>query len=171
MAGVGKSWVGSELSKQLEVTWFDLDEEIEIHEGKTISQLFDELGEGYFRKVETMLLTDLLNRSEKCVISLGGGTVVNLQNRKILSDSAYVVFLRGGFAMLYDYLQGDISRPLLRGDLAKRIHELSIERDPINRDLANFIVDMEGKDSKEVSMEIVEEFVAVVCAHVQGTPV
>lgn len=171
MAGVGKSWVGAELSKQLGVTWFDLDEEIQIQQGKTISELFDEFGESHFRVIETAVLGDLLGRPEKCVISLGGGTVVESLNRMILGNSAYVIFLRAEFQMLYEYLQGDMSRPLLRGDLAERISELLAERDPINTELANFIIDMEGKSSSEASRDIIEGFVNVVCAEEPWTQV
>lgn len=72
--GSGKSTVGKALAEKLNFPFKDLDSEIEILEGKTISQLFSEKGEIYFRKIENQLLKKILQNENNLVVATGGGT-------------------------------------------------------------------------------------------------
>ena len=72
--GVGKSYIGKKLSKELMIDFIDLDNYIETHEKKSISNIFFEKGEIYFRSIENKYLELILNKNLKCVISTGGGT-------------------------------------------------------------------------------------------------
>ena len=72
--GCGKSTLGIELSKQLKIRFIDLDYYIEEQENTSISSLFKEKGEFYFRKIEKNALNHLLSDLEPAVIGLGGGT-------------------------------------------------------------------------------------------------
>ncbi|MCL5076819.1 MAG: hypothetical protein M1288_01685 [Actinobacteria bacterium] len=94
MPGAGKSWVGEELALQLGVPWVDLDLEIELHQSKSISEIFTHYGEDYFRIIETELLEDFLSSKVISVISLGGGTVVSESNCGRVKESAWTVYLR-----------------------------------------------------------------------------
>ncbi|MFN5829806.1 MAG: shikimate kinase, partial [Bacteroidota bacterium] len=71
--GSGKTTVGKKLAAQLNYTFIDLDSYIEKQEGRSISELFNEHGENYFREVEHQCLQTLL-KLEKLVIACGGGT-------------------------------------------------------------------------------------------------
>ncbi|MCH9661161.1 MAG: shikimate kinase [Bacteroidetes bacterium] len=72
--GSGKSTVGKRLSEVLGYQFLDLDEVIEKQEGMSISKLFSEKGEIYFRKKEVSTLTHLLSEDANMVLALGGGT-------------------------------------------------------------------------------------------------
>ena len=72
--GSGKTAVGQLLASRLKVSFKDLDHEIEIIEEKTISQIFSEKGEIYFRKAEIKILKDILNDQNNLVLATGGGT-------------------------------------------------------------------------------------------------
>ncbi len=72
--GCGKTKVGKKLSKKIGAKFFDLDAEIELYQSKPISQIFDEIGEIGFRKIERKVLIKLLNKNDFFVLSLGGGT-------------------------------------------------------------------------------------------------
>ncbi len=72
--GSGKSTVGVALSLKLKFPFKDLDSEIERKEGKTITALFSEKGEIYFRKIENELLKKILQSEENLVLATGGGT-------------------------------------------------------------------------------------------------
>ena len=72
--GSGKSAVGKKLAEVLGIQFRDMDSEIEKREGITISMIFSERGEIYFRKAENEILKEVLTQPESFVLALGGGT-------------------------------------------------------------------------------------------------
>ena len=72
--GSGKSLIGSHLAKKIDYKFIDLDQYIETNEGCSISNIFDDLGDIYFRKIETKYLIKCLSENNNIVLSLGGGT-------------------------------------------------------------------------------------------------
>lgn len=84
--GSGKSVVGRELSKILKYKYVDLDDQIELMQGKKINSIFEERGELYFRKLERQILEDILAEKDKMVISLGGGTPCYGDNFEIINN-------------------------------------------------------------------------------------
>jgi shikimate kinase len=72
--GSGKSTVGRALAGHLELPFTDLDTYIEIETGQTVSDIFQDKGELFFRKKEHELLLQLLASGQEMVLSLGGGT-------------------------------------------------------------------------------------------------
>lgn len=84
--GSGKSVVGRELAKILKYKYVDLDDQIELMQGKKINSIFEERGELYFRKLERQILEDILAEKDKMVISLGGGTPCYGDNFEIINN-------------------------------------------------------------------------------------
>jgi len=72
--GSGKSTIGAALAKALSFQFMDLDHYIEQAEGSSITDLFQQKGELYFRRKEESYLAQLLSTSEKLVLATGGGT-------------------------------------------------------------------------------------------------
>ena len=72
MMGSGKSTIGNIISKKLDFEFIDTDYEIEKYEKISIKKIFDDKGEGYFRKLEETIILKSINLDNK-VISLGGG--------------------------------------------------------------------------------------------------
>ena len=72
--GSGKSVIGRKLSEVLKYNYLDLDDYIQLEEGKTITEIFKEKGEIYFRKIESKYLSEVIADKFNTVISLGGGT-------------------------------------------------------------------------------------------------
>lgn len=72
--GSGKSALGVHIANTLNASFVDLDAEIEKREEMSISQLFEEKNEIYFRKKEGEVLHDLLGQNNNLVIATGGGT-------------------------------------------------------------------------------------------------
>ena len=92
MMGVGKSTVGKILAKKLNYNFIDVDKIIELKEGNSISSIFKNKGEIYFRKIENDITMNELKKS-KSVISLGGGAFINnliRQNTKKTSTSFWL---------------------------------------------------------------------------------
>mgnify|MGYP001485113424 CR=1 FL=1 len=110
--GSGKSIVGKELSKYLKVKFYDTDKEIELKTKKSISRIFQEEGEIYFRNIEEEICLEILS-NDKCVISLGGGSIVNKKIRKLITQNSYSIYLQVKLNNLVDRLKSSKKRPLL----------------------------------------------------------
>lgn len=92
MPGCGKTTVGRLLSEKCGFDFLDLDEKIEKRSGQKISEIFASEGEDGFRRTETAVLKDALQK-ENTVISTGGGIVTVKENRVLLKEYKSVVFL------------------------------------------------------------------------------
>lgn len=89
--GSGKSTIGRELATLLGYNFLDLDDFISDKENATISDIFKEKGEIYFRKKETEYLLEVINGFDNIVLALGGGTPCYGNNLSVLSDNSNVV--------------------------------------------------------------------------------
>ena len=112
LMGSGKSVIGKDLSKYLNLKFYDTDKEIELKTKKSISSIFQERGESYFRSIEEKICIELLNK-DNCVISLGGGSVINKRVRKIIKDNCYSIYLQVKINSLINRLKTSKKRPLL----------------------------------------------------------
>jgi len=83
--GAGKSSLGQALARRLNYRFVDLDAEIVKYTGKSIYKIFNEEGEIAFRKLEHQVLKELIKRDEEnLILSLGGGAILQPNNRKLL---------------------------------------------------------------------------------------
>ena len=113
--GSGKTSVGKLLSKETGIPFFDLDEIIEQNAQKTISELFLEIGEIKFRKLEHDALNDFLITQPEYVLSLGGGTPCYADNHLYLrKDGITSVYLKASVQELVKRLTPEkTQRPLI----------------------------------------------------------
>lgn len=91
--GSGKSTIGKKLSKKLKLPFYDLDKEIEFHTDLSISNIFKYKGENYFRKIEYMILKKILNKQEKLILSIGGGTPIFYNAMNIINQNSESFYL------------------------------------------------------------------------------
>lgn len=92
MPGIGKSSIGKNVSKMLNMNFEDLDSIIENTYQKTIAQLWEEQGESYFRKIESETLISI-NSEEDIIISCGGGTPIFNENMAWMNQNGLTLFL------------------------------------------------------------------------------
>ena len=90
LMGSGKSIIGKDLSKHLNLKFYDTDKEIELKSKKSIVEIFEEKGETYFREIEEKICLEILTL-DNCVISLGGGSIINKKIRKIIEQNSYSI--------------------------------------------------------------------------------
>ncbi|PHR74697.1 MAG: shikimate kinase [Lutibacter sp.] len=110
----GKSSVGKIIAERLNLDFIDLDAYIEENEGHSISNIFAEKGEIYFRIKETEYLTELLNSENNFVLSVGGGTPCYANNIQLISEKAQSFYLKASLNTLYNRLKRQRkSRPLI----------------------------------------------------------
>ena len=159
--GSGKTTVGLKLSYKLRMPVEDTDKFIEQRENRTISRIFEEDGEGYFRELETKTLEEFRDRSYTRIISVGGGTPVNPVNRDILKQCGTVVYLRVRPETVYGRLKNDTTRPLLQcEDPLAKIRTLLEARKEAYEATADIIVDVDDKNMEDVLEEILAQLQA-----------
>ncbi len=157
--GTGKSTVARRLAERLGWDWVDSDDCIERRAGKSIAEIFADLGEPGFRDLETVELADLCRR-EKTVLAVGGGAVLREENRKRLGGCGKVVWLQARPETIRRRLADDEATAESRPNLTKsggldEIEQVLAERTSIYRQCADLQVDTEGKAPDEVADEIV----------------
>ena len=141
LPGSGKSTVGRQIARRLQVPFYDSDHVIEERLGHPIRVAFERDGEDYFRNVEESVL-DELSQISRSVISTGGGAVLRPATRQRLRERGYVVYLNSSPDELARRLKHDTSRPLLQvDDPLKRLRDLYAARDPLYRETAHFTIE------------------------------
>ena len=153
--GSGKTSVGLKLSYKLKMPVEDTDKLIERREGKSIRQIFEEEGEEVFRKKETELLGELADRQGRVIYSVGGGTPVREENRKLLRQLGTVVYLQISPETVYERLKGDTTRPLLQCENPlEKIRELMESRKEAYESCADIIIAVDLLDMEEILEQI-----------------
>ena len=112
LMGSGKSIIGKDLSKYLNLKFYDTDKEIEKKTKKSINAIFNEHGETYFRDIEEKVCIEILT-NDNCVISLGGGSIISKKIRKIIKKNSYSIYLQVTLNNLLSRLKFSRKRPLL----------------------------------------------------------
>lgn len=139
--GSGKTTVGRQLAKSLNLEFMDSDHEIERRTGVTIPVIFEVEGEPGFRRWEKEVIDDLTQR-QGLVLATGGGAVLDPDNRDCLRQRGTVVYLRAKAEQLYQRTARDRNRPLLQTENPRaRIAALVEARDPLYHEVADIIID------------------------------
>jgi shikimate kinase len=113
MMGAGKTAVGTAVARSLAVPFRDSDEEIVKAANRSIPEIFERDGEGFFRARETEVLARLL-RGAPCILSTGGGAFLSDMNRSLIRDAGIAVWLRADLDLLWQRVRHKTTRPLLR---------------------------------------------------------
>lgn len=150
--GAGKTTVGELLAEAWGVPFRDTDRDIEATEGRSVSDIFVEDGEDYFRAREREAVA-LALREHDGVLALGGGAVLDPATREALAGHR-VVFLRVGLSAAADRVGLGVSRPLLLGNIRGRIKQLIDERTPVYESVAVHEVTTDGLDAEEVAVQV-----------------
>ena len=150
--GVGKTTVGLELAEKLHYSFYDSDQTVVEQTGKSIAELFDEMGEAGFRELEQKALQSL--PTEKCIIATGGGIILKDENRKYMKETGHVIWLDASPAEISKRLEADSSRPLLSKNKNEQIERLYASRADLYKQAADFHIETEGKTVTEIINEI-----------------
>lgn len=164
--GCGKTTFGKWLADRQQMEFVDTDEFIERLEGRSVSEIFAAEGEEYFRRLETRVLRMFSGEEgeehrlyKSTVISAGGGLPIREENRALLHKLGKVIFLDTSIDELVKRLEGDRTRPLLKGGaLRERIESLMEARLDIYDDTADIIVETDNRTLNQVFEEIMKEW-------------
>src|SRR5262249_55941383 len=143
LSGTGKSSVAPVLARRLGLGFVDVDREVEASAGASAGEVFADRGEDAFRDLEAAALTDAGDAGPS-VIATGGGAVLRPANRALLGRCR-VVWLTAAPDVLVERLaRSPQARPLLADDPGSALRRLAGERDPLYREVADLVVDVEG---------------------------
>jgi shikimate kinase len=160
LPGSGKSTVGRQLARRLQLPFFDSDHAIEQQLGCSIREYFEREGEDRFRDVEESVINEL-TQNQQGVLSTGGGVILRPANRQHLHQRCQVVYLNSTPDEIFRRLRHDVNRPLLQvADPLNRLRDLYTVRDPLYRETAHFIVETGRPSVANLVKTIVEQFEA-----------
>ncbi|WP_045234200.1 shikimate kinase [Deinococcus pimensis] len=152
--GTGKSRVGWELSRALALHFVDTDKLIARVSGRTVPEIFEREGEARFRAYEREVVNRVV-RLDYAVVSLGGGTFVSPENRRVLLSRGPVVVLWASPETILGRTRRT-GRPLLQTEEPlERITKLMEEREGAYRE-GTIHVSSDGRSSEDVVQEIIE---------------
>lgn len=153
--GTGKSTVGKKAADRLNLTFVDIDKIIELRTQKTISSIFSDYGEKYFRSIEKETIREF-SQKEGQVISTGGGVVLDPENMQNLKSKGLVILLKARPEIIYRNVCKDTSRPLLQSeDPMGKIKELLEIRREYYKD-NHFEIDISDLTIEEVTDRVME---------------
>jgi len=154
--GAGKSAVGRHLARTLHLSFVDSDDEIESRTGVDIPFIFEKEGEAGFRKREAVVIDDL-SKMDGIVLATGGGAVVDPDSRSRLGGRGFVVYLFTSVEQQVSRTRKGRERPLLEtADPRITLQELLDQRDPMYREIADIVVETDGRKVNSVANEIIE---------------
>jgi|TARA_B110001454_G_scaffold179826_1_gene173193 shikimate kinase len=155
----GKSTIGREISKKLDMKFIDLDDYISKREKRSISEIFKVEGEIYFRKIESSYLGEILNSKESFILSLGGGTPCYSNNMEvILNSEASSIYVKVDIKTLASRLTTEKNKRPLVADLEDNKLIEFVAKHLFERrffyEQASITVNTEDKSIEEIITEI-----------------
>jgi len=158
LMGAGKTTIGRQLAKALKLPFYDSDKAIEEATGVNIPTIFEFEGEEGFRDREQKMIRQL-TEMRGIVLATGGGAILREENRRLLKENGFVVYLKCSVGRILERTRKDTQRPLLRTDNPRaRLESLHAEREPLYLACADFKVDTGVMQSKAVVNRILERY-------------
>lgn len=154
--GVGKSKISRCFQRIFHMDIIEMDELIVEREQKSISDIFAQEGEDYFRDLETALLVELQGKTNT-VISTGGGTPLRERNVAEMKKNGKVIWLTAKPETILERVQYSHDRPLLeQNKTADFIRSLLEEREEKYKVAADYIVSTDNRTDCEICIEILQ---------------
>jgi shikimate kinase len=152
--GAGKSSVGRRVADALRVPFADSDALVEAAAGMSVSDIFVDLGEEEFRRLEAAAIAAALADSSG-VLALGGGAVMREETRERLHGRR-VVWLRVSVSDAASRVGLNTARPLLLGNVRGTLSALLEQRTPVYQEVSTDVVDTSGRSVREVTEAVLE---------------
>ena len=155
----GKSSIGKKLAKSLRMNFIDLDDYIIEKEKMSITTIFEQKGEIYFRKIENKYLKKILSKNEDFILSLGGGTPCYADNMEVINKKNIIsIYLQGSIStMVKRLIKKKAKRPLIASLSDDKIPEFVAKHLFERRfyyEQAKMTIKIDDKKKSEVAKEI-----------------
>lgn len=154
LMGVGKSETAKELAQIAGYEVVDSDHEIEKDTQKTITKIFQENGEQFFRNKEKETIREIVINKDKIVIATGGGAFCDKSSADLLLENSFVVWLKCDIETITKRLEEDNSRPILKENNKEEILKSLAKKREIFYQRAHFSIDTTSKTPIEIASKI-----------------
>lgn len=155
--GCGKSTVAAKLNQMYGMHVVEMDQEISNRQKMSISDIFEQYGEEYFRDLESALVKEITTSSEQ-VVSCGGGVVLRENNVIEMKKNGHIVLLIAKPENVLKRVEKNDDRPILKGrKTVKDIAELMEARREKYEEAADFIVSTDDKSVSTICEEIMQK--------------
>jgi shikimate kinase len=156
---VGKTTIAQLVAQKMNYKLLDLDMVVQKKTNLSITDIFKQKGEIYFRRIEHEVFTDIINNSEKVIISTGGGTPCYSNNHLLLNGENIVsIYLHASIDLIFERLKRDkIERPIvadLNDDILKEFIAKNLFERSYFYNQATYKVIVDNKTTKEITEEI-----------------
>lgn len=153
--GAGKTVVGKLVAQALGREFLDTDELVVQVAGMPVGEIFRQEGEDGFRRREQNAIDEAV-ASPARVIAVGGGAVLSAENRTVLKQAGYLVYLRAAPETLAVRLADVTDRPLLNAaDRVGRIRDLLVARGPVYETAGDVTVDTDQTTPPQAAEQVV----------------
>lgn len=153
MMGSGKTTIGKLLGEKLTLRSIDIDVIIEQNEKRTISEIFQNEGEKYFRNIEKETIKKNFTNKD-LIISLGGGAFEDQLTQELLLKNSTVIYLKTSPNVILERIKNNTNRPLLKNQMTvEKIQSIILQRQK-NYELANITILTDNKNTDKIVEEI-----------------
>ena len=137
--GCGKTTVGELAAKRLGMDYVDADRYIVEKAGMTISEMFEEYGESYFRDQEHEAIKELSGR-KNTIVSSGGGALTFQRNVDAVRQAAAIIYINTEYEICYERISKDPDRPLVKANTKESLKAMYDRRDGLYRACADAVI-------------------------------
>lgn len=153
MMGSGKTTIGKLLGEKLTLRSVDIDAIIEQNEKRTVSEIFQNEGEKYFRNIERETIEKNFTNKD-LIISLGGGAFEDQLTQELLLKNSTVIYLKTSPNVILERIKNNTNRPLLKNQMTvEKIQSIILQRQK-NYELANITILTDNKNTDKIVEEI-----------------
>jgi shikimate kinase/3-dehydroquinate synthase len=168
LMGAGKTTIGRLLARRLGMRFIDSDHAIEARTGASIPWIFEIEGEASFRRREADIIREL-TAQRGIVLATGGGAVLDPASRALLAERGTVIYLRASVGSILQRTAHDKSRPLLQtADPRRRLEELTLQREPLYREIAHIVIDTGRPNVQSMIQTILEQLAELEASSARG---
>ena len=154
--GSGKSTIGKILAEKTGWELVCLDELIEKRAGKSIPEIVEQEGWERFRQLESEILKEVIKK-EPAIFDLGGGVVEREENRKLIKENCFVVWLKASPEVLAERIKHSQNRPSLTGkDFLEEISGVLARRTPFYQEVSHLELNTQNQEPSQLVQKIIK---------------